>query len=1083
MSDDTIVRKVRQRRSSKFLPKTFVTAQKRKSSSSVTDGQPDPKRTPSDLSLIFAEGDSFFNDVSGLMDGEDDTAAKPRDTASIQTTFQESEDMFACSDDETWPPDPLQSTPILGTQPLSGKHKSTPTSSVSQIRRTPKRSCKKDKIDGRSSSTSSNRTPAKLPLKSPNEISLTPVATTSKKGPNTTQTSSPALKVSQHNDFESQSISSLPPSALDIRSRLLSPNLTPEQSQYRRSRIGNITSKPKFLNENVVNEHKDRGPFYGLPAKVEQLFREQKGIEELFPWQIECLTSQAVQKKQNLLYSLPTSGGKTLVAEIIMLQELLCYRKNCIFVLPYVSLVQEKIRSMAPFALELGFYLEEYAGTRGRFPPQKRRFKKSMFICTIEKAHALLNSLVVERRLHEIGLVVIDEVHMIGEDSGRGANLESFITKIKYVNRNTDRLLSSSQEKVNNSLNSSEEKENSSPGLKSTIANNIQIISMSATVGNLKELSIFLESQLYTDSWRPVKLEEYIKVGQEIHKVEIDQTEQFRQIRKLNISNYTQEIKKIDEDYLTNLVLEVYPEHSCLVFCDTKRRCENVADLLCKVMSNQAKASNILEHRQKDRESLLMMLSQEGSGFMCQILSRTIRFGVAYHHSGLTMDERKIIEEGYLSGSIGILCCTSTLAAGVNLPARRVIIRSPFMGRNQLSHTQYKQMTGRAGRAGLDSHGESFLMVKQNQVKLVEDVVTAPIEHCITSLHLTSNSGLATLVLNSMYLGLIETPGEASAILDMTLMSCQANKLNINMAQSLQKALDILLTNNLVTLADNSGGTQQATQQTCGITTKMKPSRIGRATVMGNVQLDLSGQLYNDLKDARPHLAVDTSLHILYLITPYELSQSIYYSPSIYYKIYFELSESELQVARFLGVTEPVVAGLINGRGASKKVKPVLARFYLSMALLDLWNLSPIHQVAEKFSISRGEVQSLMTSAASFASSVYHFCLEIEEFWAYQELLEPFVKRLAHCCSPDLLPLLELPGVKSGRARQLLAAGYSSLQLIAKADPKHLVANIQHMTHKAAKSIVESAKLILIDKAEALHDEADILLDLKSLTS
>jgi len=85
----------------------------------------------------------------------------------------------------------------------------------------------------------------------------------------------------------------------------------------------------------------------------------------------------------------------------------------------------------------------------------------------------------VDNRLDEVGLVVVDEVHMLGEDT-RGANLESFLAKLKYLN--------------------------------GTLSTKIQIISMSATVGNLMELSRFLESELYTDSWRPVQLEEFIKV-------------------------------------------------------------------------------------------------------------------------------------------------------------------------------------------------------------------------------------------------------------------------------------------------------------------------------------------------------------------------------------------------------------------------------------------------------------------------------------------------------------------------------------------------------------------------------------------
>ena len=97
-----------------------------------------------------------------------------------------------------------------------------------------------------------------------------------------------------------------------------------------------------------------------------------------------------------------------------------------------------------------------------------------------------------------------------------------------------------------------------------------------------------------------------------------------------------------------------------------------------------------------------------------------------------------------------------------------------------------------------------------------------------------------------------------------------------------------------------------------------------------------------------------------------------------------KLDESELQVARVLGINEGVITALMTCGQVSKAIKPALARFYLTLVLFDLWNAVPIHEVADKFDVSRGEAQNLMTSAASFASSVLHFCDEIEEFWAYQ---------------------------------------------------------------------------------------------------
>lgn len=78
-----------------------------------------------------------------------------------------------------------------------------------------------------------------------------------------------------------------------------------------------------------------------------------------------------------------------------------------------------------------------------------------------------------------------------------------------------------------------------------------------------------------------------------------------------------------------------------------------------------------------ERRQLMKALYNEVNA-LCPVLKKTIPFGVAYHHSGLTMDERKLIEDGYSHGVLCLLTCTSTLAAGVNLPAKRLDILVPF---------------------------------------------------------------------------------------------------------------------------------------------------------------------------------------------------------------------------------------------------------------------------------------------------------------------------------------------------------------------------------------------------------------------
>lgn len=135
-------------------------------------------------------------------------------------------------------------------------------------------------------------------------------------------------------------------------------------------------------------------------------------------WQKECLQLAQRSGRRHLVYSLPTSGGKTLVAEVLSLQELLLASRSVLFVLPYVSLVQEKVRDLSPLAVDLGFLVEEYAGARGALPPVRRRQRCAVYVATIEKAHFLVDALTELGRLSELGLLVVDEVGLPACEGG-----------------------------------------------------------------------------------------------------------------------------------------------------------------------------------------------------------------------------------------------------------------------------------------------------------------------------------------------------------------------------------------------------------------------------------------------------------------------------------------------------------------------------------------------------------------------------------------------------------------------------------------------------------------------------------------
>ncbi|CAL8075719.1 unnamed protein product [Calicophoron daubneyi] len=562
--------------------------------------------------------------------------------------------------------------------------------------------------------------------------------------------------------------------------------------------------------------------FFGLPPRVKQLFADQRGINKLYDWQKECLTKTSVSNGANLVYSLPTSGGKTLVAEILMLKELLLQGKNVLFILPFVSIVQEKVRSLTLMGLELGFWVEEYAGSRGRIPPVKRRGSHSVLIATIEKAHTIVNSLIETKDLASLGLVIVDELHMIGEGGSRGACLEMTLTKLRLVSPHT------------------------------------RIIGMSATLANMHDLTDFLNAELYTSTFRPVRLTEYVKLGDHLYEITAKKpgtvyqnaeellADRLKHRRLVNFQ-YSKMMVTRDPDHLVGLVAETLEGYSmqeiggsvsppnkrfsCLVFCPTKVHCENTARMLAELLPQEAcfppvnteelvgKRCDLIENLRIDAlpdQDEIKSGKKNHTGSCCPILEVTVPRGVAYHHSGLTQEERSALEEAFSDGTLSVLCCTSTLAAGVNLPARRVIVRKPYIGNSFISSSQYQQIIGRAGRAGLDSEGESITILQSNDrghfASMLRSIGHTPCSDtvaknqdgasaglCCSSLLYDGGKGARQLLLSLIGLEVTVNYVDIVGAIDSTLFAIQANcKRNQRVREVVDEELEGLMKRGLI---------------------------------------------------------------------------------------------------------------------------------------------------------------------------------------------------------------------------------------------------------------------------------------------
>ena len=131
-----------------------------------------------------------------------------------------------------------------------------------------------------------------------------------------------------------------------------------------------------------------------------------------------------LEEALNLLYTAPTSGGKTVVAEVLALRRLQegGAHAKALFVLPFRAIVAEKHADFKKLLKGSGINVAEYSGPVGALPVPRRT---NLAVCTIEKALLLVHSLANEGRLHELKAVVVDEFHMVGKPQRRALERSS----------------------------------------------------------------------------------------------------------------------------------------------------------------------------------------------------------------------------------------------------------------------------------------------------------------------------------------------------------------------------------------------------------------------------------------------------------------------------------------------------------------------------------------------------------------------------------------------------------------------------------------------------------------------------------
>ena len=653
---------------------------------------------------------------------------------------------------------------------------------------------------------------------------------------------------------------------------------------------------------------------------------------------------------RNMVVAAPTASGKTLLSEVAIL-DAMKKGKKAIYIVPLRALASEKYQDFKEKFQQLGFRVAISIGDLDSSDQWLANY--DVIIVTSEKMDSLLRHNI--SWAGDVGLVIADEIHLLN-DPDRGPTLEIVLTRLRQLC-------------------------------------NPRILGLSATISNYQELSEWLDALPVRSDYRPVKLYTGVYFENEIS---------FHPEREL----------KLDfEEPITDLINHTLnKKKQILLFVSTRRSAEAVAENSGKVIKSRLDRKENSELEKLTGE----ILHLEQPTRQCRKLADCIRSGTAFHHAGLTNRQRSAIEKAFRDGIIKIISATPTLAAGINMPAYRVVIRdlkrfNRGRGMDYIPILEIQQMAGRAGRPKYDSEGESILIAKNRaEAKYAWDRYIRGESEDISS-KLGVEPILRTHVLALIASGVVTARQELYDFFAKTFYAHQYRELS-ELNRKLDNIISMLRDFRFITAGGNDSPFTAASNLGDG---DLGPTRIGRR--VSELYIDpITADAFIKSLEAAERKGTNEFGYLQVISDTIEMAPKLSLRKNDFTALNEVLAEEEKNLLKF-----PPSPWDLDYDSYMRSLKTaVFFREWIEESTED--------QLLENFGVTPGELRVRLSNADWLLYSLQELGLLLN----HKNLLKDIRKtrlRVKYGISGELINLIKLKGIGRVKARRMYSSGIKTI--------------------------------------------------------